>query len=190
MMLIQPSLSGALPQADHAQPFQWLRACHDRVERMLDLLQRLHAHVEAHGADEQAAQAAAQVLRYFDQAAPLHHEDEELHVFARVGRAGGDRLRTLVQRLQADHQAMAADWALLRQGLLRLQAAAGDAQWRWPADDGQRLARFVQRYEAHIAAEEDEVFVAAERAMTADDLQAMSEDMMRRRAIRTPGAAP
>ncbi|MFN3611126.1 hemerythrin domain-containing protein [Tepidimonas sp.] len=176
----------AEPQADHEHPFEWLRACHDRVERTLDLLQRLVAHVEVHGVDTQAAQAAAQVQRYFDQAAPLHHEDEELHVFSRVLALGDARLDAMVKRLQADHAAMADDWAHLRSVLSRLQAAVGDAGWRWSSDDRQCLARFVQRYESHIATEEGEVFVAAEHAMAAADRAAMAEDMRVRRAIASP----
>ena len=108
----------AEPQADHEHPFEWLRACHDRVERTLDLLQRLVAHVDGHGADTPAVQAAAQVQRYFDRAAPLHHEDEERHVFPCVRAMCDARLNALVQRLQADHVAMADDWAQLRPVLL------------------------------------------------------------------------
>ncbi len=171
------------PQADHEQPFEWLRACHDRVERMLELLQRLQDHVARHGADEQGAQAAQQVLRYFDLAAPQHHEDEERHVFPRLLERGDDRLRGLVQRLQSDHTAMAADWSRVRQALLRLQAAQGDAAWRWTDDERAVLARFALRYEGHIAAEEGEVFAMAEHLMTPAQRVEMSEDMMRRRAI-------
>lgn len=174
---------GTEHQADHEHPFEWLRACHDRVERTLDLLQRLVAHVDGHGADTPAAQAAAQVQRYFDQAAPLHHEDEERHVFPCVCAMGDARLDALVERLQADHAAMADDWAQLRLLLLRLQAAAGDAGWRWSSDDRECLARFVRRYESHIAIEEGEIFAAAEQVMAAADRVAMTEDMMRRRAI-------
>ncbi|RYF75253.1 MAG: hemerythrin domain-containing protein, partial [Comamonadaceae bacterium] len=69
------------PGVGFEQPFAMLEACHERVQRTLALLGRLRGHVQAHGADEPARQAARDVLRYFDIAAPLHHEDEELHVF-------------------------------------------------------------------------------------------------------------
>ncbi len=177
------------PQADHEQPFEWLRACHDRVERTLGLLQRLQEHVAQHGADAQAAEAATQVLRYFDLAAPLHHEDEERHVFPRLLASADARLHALVQRLQADHQAMAADWKRVRSALLRLQAAQGDDTWRWTDDERAIMWRFALRYEGHIAAEEGDAFVAAERAMTAAQRAAMSEDMMRRRAIGSNGTS-
>ena len=66
--------------AGFEQPFEMLSACHDRVRRSLALLGRLCEHVEVHGTDAQACQAAADVLRYFSLAAPAHHEDEERHV--------------------------------------------------------------------------------------------------------------
>lgn len=58
-----------------------LEACHERVQRTLGLLGRLREHVRKQGVDNDARQAARDVLRYFDIAAPLHHQDEELHVF-------------------------------------------------------------------------------------------------------------
>ena len=71
------------PGAGFDQPFEMLDACHDRVRRSLDLLRRLRDYLRGHGhgCDDSARQAARDVLRYFDIAAPLHHEDEELHVF-------------------------------------------------------------------------------------------------------------
>ena len=71
----------ASPAAGFEQPFEMLVACHERVHRMLALLGRLREHLHGHGPDTQAQQAARDVMRYFDQAAPLHHQDEELHVF-------------------------------------------------------------------------------------------------------------
>ncbi len=71
------------PGAGFDQPFEMLDACHDRVRRSLDLLRRLRDYLRGHGhgCDDSARQAARDVLRYFDIAAPLHHEDEEMHVF-------------------------------------------------------------------------------------------------------------
>ncbi|RYY71287.1 MAG: hemerythrin domain-containing protein, partial [Comamonadaceae bacterium] len=69
------------PGVGFEQPFEMLEACHERVQRSLQLLARLCAHVRSQGGDDSAREAARDVLRYFDIAAPLHHEDEELHVF-------------------------------------------------------------------------------------------------------------
>ena len=72
------------PGAGYEAPFEMLDACHERVERMLRLLHKLRAHLQASGWDAQAAEAARDVLRYFNEAAPRHHEDEERHVFPAV----------------------------------------------------------------------------------------------------------
>src|SRR5689334_2494815 len=72
------------PEAGFDQPFEMLHACHERVRRSLRLLQRLVAHAQVHGADAQVREAAADVLRYFDLAAPAHHEDEERHLVPRL----------------------------------------------------------------------------------------------------------
>ena len=98
-----------------------LEACHERVQRTLALLGRLRTHVQHQGCEESARQAARDVLRYFDIAAPLHHQDEELHVFPPLLTQGPPEVAALVQRLLQDHQDMAADWAAAR---LPLQALA------------------------------------------------------------------
>ncbi|MBY0467146.1 MAG: hemerythrin domain-containing protein, partial [Burkholderiales bacterium] len=69
------------PGAGFEAPFEMLAACHERVVRMLTLLARLRAHLTEKGWDPSVAQAAQDVMRYFDQAAPKHHDDEERHVF-------------------------------------------------------------------------------------------------------------
>ena len=69
------------PAVGPEAPFEMLEACHERMQRSLQLLQKLQDHLARHGHDASAVQAAQDVLRYFNLAAPLHHQDEELHVF-------------------------------------------------------------------------------------------------------------
>ena len=61
------------PAIGFEQPFEMLSACHERVERTLALFERLVVHVRAQGHDAASRSAAADVLRYFDLAAPHHH---------------------------------------------------------------------------------------------------------------------
>jgi len=79
------------------------------MERTLALLERLAAHIVAHGADARARDAATDVMRYFDLAAPQHHEDEERHVLPAL-RAQGQA--ALADRIAADHAEMVAAWQL------------------------------------------------------------------------------
>lgn len=58
------------PAASFAQPFEMMCACHEKMLRTLALLEKLRVHLAEQGADEQARQAARDVMRYFDKAAP------------------------------------------------------------------------------------------------------------------------
>lgn len=165
------------PAVGFEQPFAMLEACHERVQRSLGLLQRLRDHARVQGADEQARQAARDVLRYFDMAAPLHHEDEELHVFPLLLAQGSPEIAALVHRLQQDHVQMTVDWAAARVPLLAL--CDGDAQPLVAAGDV--LDRFASRYAGHIAAEEGAAYPAAAALLAHDALAAMGQEMAARR---------
>lgn len=67
MALILPGHSA--PAVGFEVPLEILAACHGRVQRQCETLLRLVAHVQAHGADRPAQEAAAAVMRYFDTAA-------------------------------------------------------------------------------------------------------------------------
>lgn len=166
------------PAVGFEQPFAMLEACHERVLRTLALLDRLRAHVRAQGVDDDARQAARDVLRYFDMAAPLHHEDEELHVFPLLLAQATPALKALVLRLQQDHVAMTADWAAARVGLLAL--VEGGAPGFTPQDEA-ALDRFSGRYGAHIEAEEGAAYPAAAALLPPASLVAMGREMATRR---------
>ncbi len=164
------------PSAGFDEPFEMLAACHERVERMLGLLQRLAEHVAAQGPGEPARQAARDVMRYFDIAGPAHHEDEERHVFPALRALGDPGLAAVVERLHDEHVQMGSAWAALRLELARI-ADAGDATPpRWQA--------FAALYRAHIRAEEDVAYPAALRVLDATARAAMGDEMARRRGVR------
>lgn len=167
------------PGVGFEQPFEMLEACHERVQRSLDLLGRLLDYVEHKGHDEQTRSAAADVLRYFDIAAPSHHEDEEVHVFPPLLAQGDGPLRAALQRLQGEHLRMGELWAAVRQPLLR---------WREPGvtgkvDDATRSAvnSFRDIYAGHIATEEGLVYLAARALMDDAALAGMGQAMQARR---------
>lgn len=177
-----PLILHAAPAAGFDEPFELLAACHQRVERMLGLLQRLQPHLQTHGADKAAAEAAGDVLRYFDLAAPHHHEDEERHLLPTLMASGDPALQALAARLLADHRAMSQAWADLRPGLAAL------AQGQWPPDaaDAQfsRWAAFDAVYRGHLAAEDGTAYPEAARRLSAPQRAAMGDEMARRRGAR------
>ena len=171
------------PGVGFDEPFEMLAACHERVQRSLDLLQRLIAHVDQHGCDANARSAAADVLRYFDLAGPLHHEDEERHVFPRLKDHPDAAVRAAVATLQTEHVLMHAMWERLRSMLLRWRDAPEGAAPCPPATDTERAMAhdFVQAYARHIPLEESLVYPAAQPTASAADLARMGEEMAARR---------
>lgn len=173
------------PAASFDEPFAMLSGCHERVERTLRLLGKLVEHVATKGSDAQAQSAATDVLRYFDVAAPRHHEDEELHVFPLLLAQTGEMQPALgghVRRMQADHVLMNEVWAELRP---LLQAVAAGAPP--PPDLRAGADRFAALYGSHIDTEERLLYPAAAGLIAPEALRQMSDDMRRRRTA--PGAA-
>ena len=167
------------PAVGFEAPYEMLEACHERVQRSLDLLGRLVDYIADKGHDAQTRSAAADVLRYFDLAAPLHHQDEEQHVFPLLLAQGDAPLRATVQRLQADHRQMETRWAVVREALLRWREPA--CQEPVPADIRTAIAQFRSVYAGHIEAEEGLVFPAARAAMSEATQAAMGAEMQARR---------
>ena len=171
-------LLNAAPGAGFDQPFERLEACHDRVRRMLGLLERLAAHLPVRGCDAQAAQAARDVLCYFDTAAPAHHEDEERHVLPRL-RAAGDE--AFAAQIEQEHHELHRQWAELRRTLV--EVAAGTWVGTGPADF-MPWQRYAALYRAHAASEEALAFPAARATLDDADLRAMGQEMAERRGAR------
>lgn len=167
------------PAVGFDQPFEMLEACHDRVRRSLALLGRLFVYLSDHPHDAQSRSAARDVLRYFELAAPLHHQDEERHVFPRLEGAADPALTDAVARLRADHVQMESLWAQLRPVL---QSWTGEAIGTVPDEPARQLAAtFAALYERHLALEETLVFPAARGRIDEAELRSMSQDMAHRR---------
>ncbi|MBK6470412.1 MAG: hemerythrin domain-containing protein [Betaproteobacteria bacterium] len=172
------------PAAGFDEPFEMLLACHERVQRMLALLLRLAEHLVAHGADEQARQAARDVMRYFDQAGPAHHEDEERHVFPLLLAQGDAGIAAVVHRLQRDHEAMTVQWQAVRADLAEIEAG------RWPLAQAAgvlpRWQAYAALYAGHIEAEEGRAYPAARPLLPAPALRSMGQEMAQRRGVPPP----
>jgi hemerythrin-like domain-containing protein len=117
-------------------------------------------------------------MRYFDRAAPAHHEDEERHVLPRLRALG---LAALADRLHAEHAAMSAAWQALLPSLLLV----ADRQ-RPPSVNtlAAAWADFARLYAGHLAAEDELAFPAAMESLDAAVLQAIGAEMAARRGLR------
>jgi len=171
------------PGAGFEAPFEMLATCHERVERLLALQSRLQQHLLEKGRDEAARQAARDVMRYFDLAAPLHHQDEELHVFPPLLAGPDPGLRAVVERLLQDHRAMEQAWPEARRVL---ESIAHDPETGWTpltAVQTAALDGFAALYVRHLDDEDHLIYPAASAALADEALQAMSRDMMQRRGV-------
>jgi hemerythrin-like domain-containing protein len=167
------------PAAGFDQPFEMLTACHERVQRSLDLLLRVRQHIAQHGHDTDSRSAAGDVLRYFDIAAPLHHEDEELHLFPALHAHPDEQVRTAVARLEDEHRQMHAAWQRLRTLLLRWRDDAA-ATLPTPHEDA-LIDAFTDLYPPHIALEETLAYPAAQAVLDAMAQARMGGEMAARR---------
>ena len=164
-------------------PFELLAACHDRVRRSLDLLERLQKHVADNGCDDSARTAATDVMRYFDLAAPLHHQDEELHVFPVVLRGQDVFLHALVRKLQLEHMEMHNRWQVARQVLQRIASAESCDASPLCEEQLQALHSFSALYSDHMENEELQVYPAATSQLSPAQVAAMGTEMGIRRGL-------
>lgn len=135
------------PAASFDEPVGMLLACHDKVRRFCRQLDILPAHVAAHGMNADTGRAVAQIRRYFNQAAPLHHADEECDFFPLLLR--------YCPEAAADLAALAAEHAALHTAWAELDAHLADLPEQGPATANAALiARFTTLYARHMALEE------------------------------------
>jgi hemerythrin-like domain-containing protein len=173
------------PGAGFDQPLAMWLACHERVARMAGLLARLREHLDSHPVDQDAQASATSVRRYFDEAAPRHHDDEEVDLFPAVLRrlaAGSDPARlalvsAAVERLQREHEDMSRLWSALRVELARVECG------EQPDFDPAVVAQFIDHYASHIELEETEIGSAARDLLTPADLAAIGQAMAARRGV-------
>ena len=165
-------------------PFEMLAACHERVERMLALQARLQQHLLDKGCDEPARQAARDVMRYFDLAAPLHHQDEELHVFPPLLAGPHAALHILVRHLIEEHRQMESAWVAARSVLQAIADHDPAAGWTpLTPTQAQALDAFSVLYRQHLDDENTIAYPAAQAVLSEASVQAMSQDMMQRRGV-------
>ena len=170
------------PAAGFDQPFEMLAACHERVQRSLDLLARLLAHLQARaakgqGADDAARSAAADVARYFNLAAPQHHQDEERHVIPWLLAQGQPEQAQAARQMLVDHRVIEAVWARLAPALAALQDGEAIDLNVLQAD----AQAFIDVHAGHIVLENGTAFPAAQAALDPSATRLMGEEMAARR---------
>jgi hemerythrin-like domain-containing protein len=170
---------------DFSQPIAVLKHCHDRIRKQLATLQNLLDHLPQHGNDTEAQQAAQSVIRYFNQAAPHHHADEEVDLLPMLNTTaiGEDAalLQKLMPEIMAEHQQMDSLWHALN---LQLTPIA-DGVTTMPGSQlsPQDVGQFSAIYSAHMEKEETWIAPMAKRLFNEQQMQQLGSAMQQRRGI-------
>jgi len=180
-----PILIGDAPGSDFRNPLGLLTDCHRRLENFLKVLRDIVDNVQGKQLTLEHRQALGVSLRYFRESAPKHTADEEESLFPRLLRSKtpqAERISAVIAALQDDHRA-----------LDDRHKEIDELGCRWLADDrlGPRdldwfsalLGEVIDAYRRHIATEESEIFPAAPRILTVHELEAIADEMARRRGL-------
>ena len=167
------------------EPLAALSACHRRIEKQLATLSRLQKHLTRHACDGEAITAAAGILRYFLDAAPNHHADEEADLFPRLLRtaqATADRAQAyeLVSHLLVEHRDMEMLWERIREDLEKLKPGEMGIL------DPHICKNFARDYASHIDREDKLLLPLAAKVLKASDLEALGNAMATRRGLPLP----
>jgi len=168
-------LGAAAPGFD--RPLEVLEACHGRIARQCDTLDKLLAHLPVNGADAQAQQAARAVLAYFDTAAVHHHDDEERNLFPLLEQAGAAGACDLVETLTLEHEEQALLWRRLRGQLQQIEAGAAATL------DPALTRRFVALNRSHLEFENTHVLPLARQVLDAAAVERLGRAMAARRGV-------
>jgi len=176
---------GQEPGRDFRDPLGLLTDCHRRIENFLNVLHTVVRQNRAGHLDEEHRQGLDVSLRYFRESAPKHNADEEESLFPRMLSGSGSHRETvsqILQRLSTEHRVLSSN-----------HDEVDDLGRSWLRDDflaaqeRTRMATILQdlqqTYTRHIATEEQDLFPLAAQILEPDDLQSISNEMVRRRGL-------
>jgi pyridoxamine 5'-phosphate oxidase len=176
------------PGAGFDQPIEMWLACHERVQRFAALLGRLSDHLQKSGNDHDAQTSASSIRRYFNEAAPNHHEDEEVDMLprlrSRLTEEAHSKVLEVIDQITADHAEMTRLWQQIDAALEQVEQGRSTVLPR-PSID-----HFIALYQHHIDAEERVLLPAMKRAFRRADWREIGRAMAARRGLDFDEAAP
>jgi len=166
---------------DFDQPIAVLKHCHNKIRKQLRMMEKLSTHLLEFGANLDAKQGANAILRYFDEAAPKHHADEEedLMPMLQSTAIGEDaaHLSELLPAIMQEHRQMEVLWQILAPQLLDI--SNGNC-----ADlSKDALQQFVKLYCSHMETEEAEIAPLANKIFSTAQMAQLGQAMRSRRNI-------
>lgn len=175
---------GDKPQADFNSPLELMMDCHRRIERFLQVLQKV---AQAPSLDEPNRAALRAALDYFKISGPRHNQDEERSLLPAMLASGNVAVAEAVVQLNR----LAAEHAIADQKHQRLGVVA--EEWLGTniiSEENRRelmglIASLIDLYQSHIAMEEQEIFPLASRVLAPQTLASIGEQMRQRRQSRS-----
>ncbi|WP_293763658.1 hemerythrin domain-containing protein [uncultured Aquitalea sp.] len=160
--------------ATFEQPLDMLLACHDKIRRFCDQLDKLPAYIAEHGVNEPVKNTIDSVVRYFDVAGPAHHTDEEEELFPVLLERVPDAAPR-IEQLSAEHGYLHSCWNAIRDDLVALRN--GDIK----SISQNAVEEFVRQYREHAASEEAWLIPTADHALTDEEKRQAGRRMAARR---------
>ncbi|AUI65564.1 MULTISPECIES: hemerythrin domain-containing protein [Glaesserella] len=157
------------------EPIEMLYACHGKVKDFCRQLQLLPDYLAKNGVNQAVKNDVQQILNYFNQSAPLHHDDEEKDFFPALIKQRPEA-QTEVDLLEAQHIELHRNWDELSAQLVALLNGERNEI------DADLIKRFVAGYDQHIAIEEP-LFELGREHLSLDELNAIGQIMADRRRI-------
>jgi hemerythrin-like domain-containing protein len=176
---------GQRPEHGFDEPLGLLSDCHRRIEHFLSVLSTITDRAAGAALDSALRAELQGALTYFETAAPRHTADEEESLFPRLQASQDPQACAaldLVRRLEHDHREAENHHAVVdRLGRQWLD----DVLSKDEHDElQQRLARLRALYQAHIAVEDAELFPAAARVLSSNEITEIGREMAARRSAR------
>ncbi len=162
-------------------PIEILNACHEKVRHFASLTIRLRDYLQKVGLDATATEAAARIRRYFNVAAVLHHQDEEMDLFPALLSIHDGLLSEVVrqsmvqsiQSLQSEHETLGEAWSQIDRWLQSIEAGE-------TAPEPACVDLFAHAYTRHADREENEIYPFA-KYLEKPELKRIGLNMVKRR---------
>ena len=157
------------------EPIEMLYACHSKVKRFCRQLTILPDYLAKNGCNQAVKNDVQQILNYFNQSAPLHHDDEEKDFFPLLVKYVPEAQKD-IDELERQHVTLHDSWTKLSE---QLQALLKDERENI---DVTLINHFVSSYDKHIALEEP-LFELGKQHLSELELREIGDIMSARRRV-------
>ena len=157
------------------EPIEMLYAWHSKVKRFCRQLTILPDYLAKNGCNQAVKNDVQQILNYFNQSAPLHHDDEEKDFFPLLVKYVPEAQKD-IDELERQHVTLHDNWAKLSE---QLQALLNGERENV---DMALINNVVSGYDKHIALEEP-LFKLGKQHLSESELREIGEIMSARRRV-------